>query len=83
MVPKLTEAQLYELLEDVAKTILEDMQSDDTKVRLPARSSAIKLLRNNRVKVDPMLSEDVMELADDVANSEEWSNSKNVPFMEN
>lgn len=59
------------------------MQSDDVKVRLPARSFAIKLLRDNRIKIGLMLSEGMRELADEVEKSQDWGNSKNVPFMEN
>ena len=80
--PKLTEGRLYELQAAVAETIKKDMQSDDAKVRLPARSHAIKLLKNNRVKVDPMLSEEMRELADDVVKSGDWRNIKDVPFIE-
>ncbi|MDH3609588.1 MAG: hypothetical protein OEQ24_10160 [Gammaproteobacteria bacterium] len=61
--PKLTEGQLYELQAAVAETIKKDMQSDDIKVRLPARSCAIKLLKDNRIKVDLMLSEGMMDLS--------------------
>jgi len=53
--PKLTEGQLYELQAAVAQVIKKDMQSDDVKVRIPARSNAIKLLRDNRIKVNLML----------------------------
>ncbi|MBT8123651.1 MAG: hypothetical protein KJO81_02370, partial [Gammaproteobacteria bacterium] len=59
-----------------------DMQSDDVKVRLPARSFAIQLLKNNRIKVNPMLCESMRELTDEVEKSQGWNNIKNVPFLE-
>ena len=80
--PKATTSELYELLKAVAKTVYIDMQSDEQKVRLAARSNAIKLLKNNQIKADPNQNENLRSLAEDLKKSTEWTNLKEVPFLE-
>jgi len=80
--PKATTSELYDLLEVVAKTIFIDMQSDDQKVQLAARSNEIKLLKNNQIKADPNQNESLRSLAEDFKKSTEWANLKEVPLFE-
>lgn len=80
--PKATTEELYNLMSDVIEITSEQIKSDDPKIRMPAISNGMKILKNNHIKADPAANESLRNLAGDLKKSTEWGNLKEVPFLE-